>query len=388
MRKLATLRKIAELQPIPDADLIETAIIDGWTVVVKKGEFQVGQLALYLEIDSWVSTEIAPFLSKGKIPREYMGISGERLRTVRLRGQISQGLLLPLSAIWEKLVDTAVDMHPTNWESFIGIVEEKWHAFKEFREVDYSERLGVVKWEAPIPAELAGQVEGPFPTFIPKTDQERCQNLINEIFVDNLDSEYEVSMKLDGTSCTIYHFNGKFGVCSRNWELKINDENKHNTLVRIAHDTLLNAELPKLGNYAIQGELMGPGIQGNREGLKKHELFVFDVYDIDKQRYLTPKERRAFISNIQNITFNGAGKLWHVPLLEKDGCSWTLDAGIVGNCKHFKLRDLGILNIKDLLSAAEGLSLNHKIREGLVFKRDDGAFSFKAIANNFLLKEE
>jgi RNA ligase (TIGR02306 family) len=249
---------------------------------------------------------------------------------------------------------------------------------------DVTDHLGIVKWEAAIPAELAGQVEGAFPTFIPKTDQERCQNIVPLIFESNEDSEYEVSMKLDGTSCTIYHNNGKFGVCSRNWELKINDANANNSLVRIAHDTLLNVELPRLGNYAIQGELMGPGIQGNREGLKKHELFVFDVYDIDKQRYLTPKERTNFIDSLQRITMNGCGRLWHAPLLNKDG-TWRTDPT---EADTFTLKDLNVTNVKELLAFAEGPSLSNKIREGLVFKRTDGAFSFKAIANNFLLKEE
>jgi RNA ligase (TIGR02306 family) len=98
-RKLATIRKITAIQPIEGADAIEVAVVDGWKVVVKKGEFQVDSLAVYIEIDSWVSNDIAPFLSKGKEPREYEGIKGERLRTVKLRGQISQGLLLPISVL-------------------------------------------------------------------------------------------------------------------------------------------------------------------------------------------------------------------------------------------------------------------------------------------------
>jgi RNA ligase (TIGR02306 family) len=95
MRKLASIRKIADIRPIPDADAIEVAVVDGWKVVVKKGEYSVGDLAVYLEIDAWVPHALAPFLSKGQEPREYNGVKGERLRTVKLRGQVSQGLLLP-----------------------------------------------------------------------------------------------------------------------------------------------------------------------------------------------------------------------------------------------------------------------------------------------------
>lgn len=381
MRKLVTIRTISNISPIDGADAIEVATVDGWQVVVKKGEFNVGDECCYFEIDSFLpdGNPAWQFLVD-KQPREFEGKRGHRLRSIKLRGQLSQGFIVPLNAL-EGQGATSLSGILFNLEVEAKIAGLPFNKFN----VDLSHYLGVVKWEAPIPAELAGQVEGPFPSFIPKTDQERCQNLINEIFIENLDSDYEVSMKLDGTSCTIYHNNGKFGVCSRNWELKINDENKHNTLVRIAHDTLLNAELPKLGNYAIQGELMGPGIQGNREGLKQHELFVFDVYNIDEKRYLTPKERMSFVDELQRRTMCGAGRVWHVPLLDDSGV-FNTDPLAVRSPKTLPL--LGIGNVKQLLDFAEGPSLTHKIREGLVFKRTDGKFSFKAIATGFLLKEE
>jgi RNA ligase (TIGR02306 family) len=96
MRKLATIRRIADIQPIEGADAIEVATVDGWKVVIKKNEFKVGDLAVYLEIDSWIPHELAPFLSKGQEPREYNGVKGERLRTIKLRGTTSQGLLLKI----------------------------------------------------------------------------------------------------------------------------------------------------------------------------------------------------------------------------------------------------------------------------------------------------
>ncbi len=87
-RKMATVRKIIEINPIPDADAIEVAVVDGWKVVVKKDEFNVNDIVVYCEIDSWIPFDLAPFLSKGKEPREYNGVKGERLKTVKLRGQI------------------------------------------------------------------------------------------------------------------------------------------------------------------------------------------------------------------------------------------------------------------------------------------------------------
>jgi len=161
-RKLASIRKITDIQPIEGADFIQVATVDGWKVVVKRGEFNVGDLAVYLEIDSWVPHELAPFLSNGKEPRDYNGVKGERLRTIKLRGQVSQGLLLNLD-------DDVV------YGALLG--SNDW-----FEGQDHTEQLGIQKWEAPIPAQLAGKAKGNFPTgLIPKTDQERIQNCFGSI---------------------------------------------------------------------------------------------------------------------------------------------------------------------------------------------------------------
>lgn len=180
MRKLATIRRIDEIRPIPEADAIECAVVGGWTVVVRKGEFKVGDLAIYIEIDSWVPHTIAPFLSKGHEPREYEGVIGERLKTAKLRGQISQGLLLPVEQEYihdEDDVDyeelAFIISKPGKLNEATGIVESS--TFIRVSEgQDVSEFLGIIKWDAPIPAQLAGQVKGNFPGFIRKTDQERC----------------------------------------------------------------------------------------------------------------------------------------------------------------------------------------------------------------------
>lgn len=120
MRKLASIRKIDELRPIPGADAIECALVGGWTVVVKKGEFAAGDLAVYCEIDSWIPVDLAPFLVKGKEPREFEGIKGERLRSIKLRKQISQGLLLKIEDCFDiveiegrKFINTSKDNKTT-----------------------------------------------------------------------------------------------------------------------------------------------------------------------------------------------------------------------------------------------------------------------------------
>lgn len=162
MRKLATIRKIAEIKTIDGADRIVAYRVDGWWVVDTIGKYEIGDVVVYLEIDSWVPHELAPFLTKdAQFPKEYNGIKGQRLRTVKLRGTISQGLLLPL-----REVETFM-----NRSRFVPIDNLNTN----MPGTDLSDDLGIQKWEAPIPANLAGQVQGQFPTnLMSKTDQERC----------------------------------------------------------------------------------------------------------------------------------------------------------------------------------------------------------------------
>ena len=367
-RKLASIRRIADIQPIEGADAIVVATVDGWKVVIKKDEFKVGDLAVYLEIDSWVPHELAPFLSKGQEPRVYNGVKGERLRTIKLRGQVSQGLLLA-----------------THDRNIFNVLASKDSAllFETAEEgMDLTEALDIQKWEAPIPAQLQGQAAGSFPTsLIPKTDQERIQNCFGEIQkrakrfatekVWNAETQtleehpvvvpedfeeptYEVTMKLDGSSCTIFRWEGELRVCSRNLELKINEENKDNTFVAMA--LKIGDKIPN--GLAFQGEMMGPGIQGNREGFKEHRFFVFDIFDIREHRYISPVGRRNMCDSLG---------LEHVPLYDE-----------ASNAPE---------SVEHGLWLAEGVSINHAIREGLVWKcNEDPSFSFKIISNQFLLK--
>ena len=340
MRKLATIRKIDELNPIEGADAIECAVVGGWKVVVKKGEYAVGDLAVYLEIDSWVPTELASFLSKGKEPREFEGIKGERLRTVKLRGQLSQGLLLPLEPTCANIVS----------ELFDGL--------------DVSFPLNIIKWERPMNAQLAGMAKGNFPTQIPKTDQERIQNLKKEIAgAAEADLQFEITEKLEGSSMTAYLIDDVFGVCSRNLDLK---ETEGNTFWQLArqYDIEDKMRIAGLNNFAIQGELIGPGIQGNIYKLSKPMFMVFDVYNINTGSFLTPYDRRSLIKVLD---------IPHAPVLVVD-------------------KDLGVGSIDEILSWAEGKSVMGDIvgpeREGLVFKEVNGGMTFKAISNKYLLGEK
>lgn len=333
---MATLRRIDAIHPIPNADAIECAVIGGWKVVAKKGEYQPGDLAVYCEIDSWIPNALAPFLSK-KEPKEYNGVKGERLRTVRLRGQLSQGLLLPLTVL----------QNDGAWIAGVTVDDG----------TDVSDVLGIQKWDVPIPAQLAGQVKGNFPSRIPKTDQERVQNLSKELG-QYAYQVFEVTEKLEGSSMTCYMIDNEFGVCSRNMDLK-RDEN--NTFWKVAIELDIEAKLRKarIDNAAIQGELIGPGIQGNIYNLTKHTFHAFDIYDIESGEYLLPESRQAVIKELD---------IPHVPVLGYIALQADMDY---------------------LLETAEGKSLlnQDQEREGVVFKHFSVPFTFKVISNKYLLKQ-
>ena len=336
MRKMATVRKIDSIRDIPGADSIECCTLGGWNVVTRKGEYTAGDLAVYCEIDSWIPYEVAPFLSKGNFPRVYNEVKGERLRTVSLRKQISQGLLLPLSTL------TMVES-----ELFEGL--------------DVSFPLGIVKYEAPVPAALQGEIKGMFPSRIPKTDQERVQNLSVELEEWKAAKlTWEVTEKLDGSSMTVYMIDGEVGVCSRNLDLKPNPDN---SLWATAYRNEIDVKLiQSLSNLAIQGELVGNGIQGNMYKMRDQEFYVYDIYDIDAGRYFTPAERVAYCK---------AWDIKHVPVFKSDFM-------------------LSTETVADLLQMAEGKSVMGTIagpeREGLVYKCNERQVSFKTVSNRFLLK--
>ena len=346
MRKLATVRKIDEIRPIEGADTIECAVVGGWTVVIRKGEYQIGDLAVYCEIDSWIPTELAPFLSKGQEPREYNGVKGERLRTVRLRGQLSQGLLLPFT--------TAMA---------IKIGAGPGSKFEDYLDTDVTDFLGIQKWEAPIPAQLSGLIRGNFPTAVPKTDQERIQNLKKEL--EDWKARglaFECTEKLDGSSCTMYlDEDGEFHVCSRNLDLAY-DENNSFWRMAIKYDVHNRLMTANLKQFAIQGELIGEGIQGNPYNIKGQDFYVFDMYDVYLGKYVSPEDRQGLITQLE---------LKHVPTY----------------VTNWKLNETD--SVESLLKLAESKSeLNSKTeREGIVFKcHEDPSVSFKVISNKFLLK--
>lgn len=370
-RKLVTLRRIAQLLPIDGADRIELAVIDGWEVIVKKGEFELGSQCIFFEIDSFLpKKDIYEFLLKTV---SFEGREGYRLKTMKMRGVVSQGLALPLSHFKNEVL---LDVTSLDYDT------------------DYSDILEVIKYDNQTQTSnnkgyglKTGNSEGVFPDFIPKTDQERIQNL-TRYFQTKQDEEFEETLKMDGSSCTMYKIKRarslvesflnrisfgllfkdtyEFGVCSRNLNLRSPTKDAPKSdFWNIALKYDIENILPS--GYAIQGELCGPGIQSNHEKLDDKEFFLFDVYDITNKQYLLPEDRWDFY--LEHLQPHG---IKHVRV-------------VTNRVKIFKQND-----IHSLLKRVEGPSLNQGvISEGRVYKSHTNRHTtFKVINNQYLLKDE
>ena len=332
IRKLARIEIITDIKPIVGADRIEVATIKNWKVVVGKNDFNIGQTVVYYEIDSFLPIrDEYEFLRKSCYKKLADDSEGFRIRTAKFKNQISQGLIMPLSIL--------------PFGSY-GVGD------------DVSDFLEVTKYDPPLPAELAGIAIGNFPSFIKKTDEERIQNL-TEYYDGFKRYRYFASEKVDGTSSTFFINDNEFGVCSRNLQLVNNPDN---TFGRIISQNNLEEKLRNFGrNIAIQGELIGEGVQGNKYKLKGQKLLVYNIFDIDSYKYVS-KEEMLEICNKFNLEI--------VPTIYID----------------FILTE----TIDELIKIADGKSMiNPNVtREGLVWVSIDAPnrISFKTISDIFLLE--
>lgn len=323
---LATIQKIKNIYPIENADNIECAEILGWKIVVRKGEFKVDDLCIYIEIDSLIPRKSwSEFLFKHSKETKY------RLRTVKLRGQISQGLVIPCD--------------------ILGSFDDCGSEYPRELETDLTEFLEIEKYEKQIPDYLQGIYKSSFPVFIPKTDEVRIQS--NPKLLEELKGKpYYITTKMDGTSATFYKKGETFGVCSRNLELEESDDSIY---WKIAKRYNIKSWLKE--GYAIQGEICGPGIQNNPVGLKDLTLFVFTVFDIYNYK---PIFHPDWLPQDYNFTF--------VPIEE------------IGESFDYTM--------EDLLLKAQGTYPSGVRKEGIVVRSLDQKISFKVLNNDYLLKDE
>lgn len=410
MRHLATIQEVNICKSIPNADKIEICTLRnlGWEVVVKKGEVAPTDKVVYFEIDSALPIEDKyEFLrassykcwkANNKILKECF-----RLKTIKLRGVVSQGLVLPIS-LFPELKDLPFGSDVT-----------------EQLNVQHYDDLKEIYGKCKAAGGTAiGNIKGSFPSFITKSDQTRIQNLM-QYFDEHKDTLFTAEAKYDGSSCTVYMVDKKydkdqFGVCSRNNNLKRPCNTKLEYIKECLHfncypynffkrwmkrfskiyDVLFgeyksasssdfwnviikcNLEEP-LRKYfketgksiALQGEYVGPGVNGNRDKFVEHHYFIYDIYDIDEQTYLDAPDRNIIIEKLRSY--------------KTDSIVETVDT-INSEIKIFQECD----TLEKLLKYVDRKTLKGNKLEGVVFKSIGVKpyFSFKCINNKYLLEEK
>ena len=330
---LASIKKIDDLIPLENADSLCRANIEGWSIVVKKGEFMIGDLCVYIEIDS-----ILP----DKPEFSFLKERGFRVKTIRLRGCLSQGIAFPMTILPKG--DYTLDQ-------------------------DVTELLGVQKFSRELQTSLTGLAKGNFPNFMMKTDEPLMQGTSKSGYKEFFGLPYYISTKIDGTSSTFFfNTNGTFGACSRNFEVSDGNNIYWDIVKKYDIEKKLIDVWTQTGRYlGIQGEIAGPKIQGNKLKLTEHQLFIFDIYDIVTKQYLPLKSMLALCAILELPT---------VPI-EETGDQFTY-------------------TMSELLERAKGNYASGRLKEGIVVrpinavtsKRHGNRLSFKVMNNDFLEKDK
>lgn len=352
-RKFATIRQISEIRAIPNAERVELACVDGWRAVIPKNTFTVNEQVLFIETDAallCVNDQRFNFLRKSCL-KQWKGngvLFGEclRVRTIKLAGQISQGLVLKLADFPEAACSDDIDAAL---------------CIKHFDELaeEMSAKTGKIKQ-----ADAAGS----FPSFVPKTDEERIQN-IPEILTTHSDSLFEVTLKLDGSSMSVGYSpsnypDDPFFVCSRNLRLKRGDNTFHKVAAYYDIESKLKQYCDVSGEeLCLQGELIGPGINGNRGKQGEHSFNVFRVWSISDKKWLETDDWRW-----------PCEKEFSIPTVPRIDCAY---------------RPLNrYTTIDALVEFAKTAKFGELTGEGYVFKSYDGDIHFKVINPLYLLEEK
>jgi len=356
-RQLASIQKIINIEPIEGADAIEKATVLGWQVVIaKKDNFKIGDMAIYIEIDS---------IMPEKPEYEFLRQRKFRVRTIKLRNTISQGLILPLSVLpkgnYHEGKDVTELLAVRKYDPQAEI-EQRLFDEKNAREKNKIKKLlGKMKWYR----KLFGKKREGFPSFIKKTDEDRIQ-LFPDICEDEKDTTFQVSEKIDGQSGTYFLVKSKgwfgktkfvFGVCSRNLLLRKPDNSSYWSIARKYNIEQVLKNLIDKSNYAIlQGEIIGTNIQGNKYKVSDYEFFAFNLIFSDQK---PDNDLAKSILEWHAIKF--------VPLLDN----------------NLKLKS----TIQDMVEYSNGKSqISDTLREGVVVRNYEKGISFKIVSPEFLLK--
>jgi len=318
---LAKVVQITGIRPIKGANSIQIYLIPGWQVIDKIGAYSVGDLAIYCMINTVFPGDFAltSFLK------------GERLKTKKILGELSQGLLLPVSAV----------SHPVQEEE------------------DLTSELQLRKWVPSTELDLYSTEVSrvPFPDFVPKTNEERVQNR-SQTLIRLEGVPITITEKRDGTSVSYIFFQGRFLIGGRNCvHISPGPSTRHYFEMAERYDFAQKMTLLKR-NIALQGEITGPKISGNRHGIKENQFHLFNIYSIDESRYLPWDQVVAICAELE---------VPHVRVIYRG------------------LLPAEQLNVEYFLGLAEQERYeNGQLAEGIVVKTDQT--SFKAISNKYLLK--
>lgn len=390
-RKLASIQIVTDVKPIPGADRIEQLTVLGWSLVAKKHEFNPGDLCCFFEIDS--------ILPGDKPWAEFMRDRKFRVKTVKMRGCLSQGLALPL------------DILPPNFDMCTDVLKPG---------LDVTEVLGVRKYEPPETGGVNGYVYGaPMPLFVPRTDEMRIQSA--PVLLDEIKQfDFYWTVKLDGFSATYIRTDrdyalwkrGDLIVCNRKVATR-EDPDDEGAFWPMARKYDLANELPV--GFAVQGEIMGPKILGNKLELKEHDLFIFSVYDLTKSKFLDLYEFLVFCRDhgLKTVPMGGfisAGL--RTPetdqYLEKICQDFRVEFQLpAGPCvPSFGMADKSMIDMDCFLKLACGTYAGTKNRrEGIVVRpvrnvdsptlaelvnltTESPRLTFKVLNNDYLLKDE
>lgn len=339
-RKLASIQEVTQLAPIKKADRIEVATVLGWEIVVKKGEFNIGDKCVYIEVDGFlpVDDERFEFLRPTSYKRNDLVGEGFRVRSIEMRNQISQGLLFQLSNFSELSPELPIGE-------------------------DVTKLLKIRKFEEPEQNTGIGTTIGAFSPYVSTTDEMRIQSIPG--MIEELTGKpYYISTKMDGTSSTIEVVDGVVHAYNRYHEMK--DEEK-SVLWKWIHKHKIDEKMTELGiDFSIQGELCGPGIQKNRLQLREHEVFIYNVNDSKgKRQSLNSLIKMAALLKIKTVPIDEVGESFDYTLEElKEKSKGYYPSGI--------RREGIVVRPQEPFKSEEGLS----------------SLSFKVLNNEFLLKVE
>ena len=362
-RKLASVQKIKAIKPIEGADRIEIVQVLNWDCVAQKGEYQVGDMVIYFEIDSLLPDIPAFEFLKGSSWSQKL--NKYKIRTHKFRGQISQGLVIPIRQLTEIY-------NQINKSALSSIDYDEGD--------DLTALLKIEKYEPPVSNGPLGDIIN-HEWYVPKTDEERIQVCAENVLPEYMKSEqgdWYTSVKLDGTSCTAGLFEDAFLIGGRNQWYK--DDNMYTTTVRkYITEEKLRAYQETTGMYVVfQGELCGPGIQCNRLGLKEKDWFIFNVFTSDTGKM--DSYTKCDLLNMLNICeYFGLKTVPLIPFEAKFDFKTTTD---IDETVENLLKYVDSIKYRTFFDDASP----NQIAEGAVFRMNDMSYSFKVISNKFLLK--